>query len=113
MKAYSIDLRQEIVDAYEQQEWSQRELAKRFEVSPNFVGTVLKRHQTEGTVELKPHTGGFAPKLATQLDLVQQLIEQNHDATLKELCVQIEQKTQIRVSPSTLCRTLKRLRLAR
>ncbi|HEY9640267.1 MAG TPA: transposase, partial [Coleofasciculaceae cyanobacterium] len=113
MKAYSIDLRREIVDAYEQQDWSQRELARRFEVSPNFVGTVLKRHYTEGTVEIKPHTGGFEPKLAAQIDIVQQLLEQNDDATLKELCAQIEQKTQIRVSPSTLCRTLQRLKLTR
>jgi len=30
MKAYSVDLRQKVVDAYEQQEGSQRELAKRF-----------------------------------------------------------------------------------
>ena len=51
MKAYSVDLRQKVVDAYEQQEGSQRELAKRFKVSPNFVRLLLKRHQTEGTVE--------------------------------------------------------------
>jgi transposase len=112
MKAYSIDLRREIVNAYEQREGSQRALAKRFEVSPNFVGTVIKRHQTEGTLAFKPPTGGFAPKLATQLNVVQHLIEQNSDATLKELCTQIEQKTQIRVSPSTLCRTLKRLKIS-
>jgi transposase len=113
MKAYSFDLRQKIVEAYEQQEGSQRKLAKRFKVSPNFVRLLLKRNQTEGTVEPKPHTGGFVGKLANQLDLVQQLVEQDNDATLEELCAKLEQQAQIRVSPSTLCRTLQQLNLTR
>lgn len=113
MKAYSVDLRQKIVDAYEQKEGSQRELAKRFKVSPNFVRLLLKRRQTEGTIEPKPHTGGFAAKLAGQQSIVQQLVEQDNDATLEELCEQIEQRTQIRVSCSTLCRTLQQLNLTR
>jgi transposase len=113
MKAYSVDLRQKIVDAYEQKEGSQRELAKRFKVSPNFVRLLLKRHQTEGTIEPKPHTGGFSSKLANHLDLVKQLVEQDNDATLEELCDQLEQQLQIRVSPSTLCRTLQKMDLTR
>lgn len=113
MKAYSVDLRQKIVDAYKQNEGSQRELAKRFKVSRNFVRLLLKRYQTAGTVEPKLHTGGFAPKLAEQLKLVQELVEQDNDATLEELCVQLEQQTDTRVSPSTLCRTLQRLNLIR
>lgn len=113
MKAYSVDLRQKIVDAYEQQEGSQRELAERFKVSPNFVRLLLKRHQTEGTIEPKPHTGGFGSKLANHLDLVKQLVEQDNDATLEELCAQLEQQAQIQVSVSTLCRTLQKLSLTR
>ena len=113
MKAYSVDLRQKVVDAYEQQEGSQRELAKRFKVSPNFVRLLLKRHQTEGTVEPKPHTGGFTSKLANQLNLIEQLVEQDNDATLQELCDQLDQQVQIRVSPSTVCRTLQQLNLTR
>ncbi|PSB16188.1 transposase [Phormidesmis priestleyi ULC007] len=113
MKAYSLDLRQKVVDAYEQQEGSQRELAKRFKVSPNFVRLLLKQHQTEETIEPKPHTGGFDSKLANHLDRVQQLVEQDNEATLEELCVQLEQQVKIRVSPSTLCRTLQQLNLTR
>ena len=113
MKAYSVDLRQKVVDAYEQQEGSQGELAERFKVSPNFVRLLLKRHQTDGTIEPKPHTGGFEGKLAAHLDLVKQLVEQDNDATLEELCAQLEQQVQIQVSPSTLCRTLQKLNLTR
>ena len=100
-------------DAYEQQEGSQRELAKRFKVSPNFVRLLLKRHQTEGTVEPKPHTGGFTSKLANQLNLIEQLVEHDNDATLQELCDQLDRQVQIRVSPSTVCRTLQQLNLTR
>ena len=113
MKPYSVDLRQKIVDAYEQKEGSQRELARRFKVSPNFVRLLLKRHQTEGTIEPKPHTGGVAGKLENHLTLVEQLVAQDNDATLEELCAQIEQQLEIRVSPSTLCRTLQQLNLTR
>ncbi len=113
MKAYSVDLRQKVVDAYEQQEGSQRELAKRFKVSPNFVRLLLKRYQTEGTVEPKHHTGGFSSQLAHQFDLIEQLVEHDNDATLQELCDQLDQQVQIRVSPSTICRTLQQLNLTR
>ena len=37
MKPYSDDLRQKVVDAYQQEEGSQRELAKRFSVSLSFM----------------------------------------------------------------------------
>jgi thiamine pyrophosphate-dependent acetolactate synthase large subunit-like protein len=40
-------------------------------------------------------------------------VEQDHDATLAELCAQLEQQVKIRVSPSTLCRTLQQLNLTR
>ncbi len=37
MRAYSTDLRQKVIDAYENQEGSQRNLAKRFSVSLTFI----------------------------------------------------------------------------
>ena len=51
MKAYSVDLRQQIIDAHNQQEGSQRQLAKRFRVSLTFIENLLKRYRTDGTVE--------------------------------------------------------------
>jgi transposase len=113
MKAYSVDLRQRIVEAYEQNEGSQRELAQRFKVSLTFVQSLLKRFHAEETIEPKPHTGGFLPKLANHLNLIKQLVEQDNDATLEELCSQLEQKTGLRVSISTMCRALQLLNLTR
>jgi transposase len=37
MKAYSLDLRQKVIDAYNYKEGSQRQLAKRFSVSLSFI----------------------------------------------------------------------------
>ena len=51
MKAYSVDLRQKVIDAYNQGEGSQRQLAKRFRVSLTFIENLLKRYRTDGTVE--------------------------------------------------------------
>ncbi len=55
MKAYSTDLRQKVVDAHNNEEGSQRQLAKRFSVSLSFVQSLLKRFRFCGTVEAKPH----------------------------------------------------------
>jgi transposase len=37
MKAYSIDLRQKIIEVYEREEISQRQLARRFDVALSFI----------------------------------------------------------------------------
>jgi transposase len=44
---------------------------------------------------------------------VKQLVKQDNDATLAELCAQLEQQVEVRVSPSTLCRRLQQLNLTR
>jgi len=113
MKAYSVDLRQKVIDAYEQEDDSQRELAERFGVSLSFIQSLLKQYRTETTIEPKPPSGGFVSKVAEHLDLIQQLVEQNNDASLEELCTQLEQKTGVQVSISTMCRALQLLNLTR
>jgi len=113
MQAYSVDLRQKVIDAYEREDGSQRELAERFGVSLWFIQSLLKQYRTENTIEPKPHTGGFVSKLSEHLGLIEQLVEQDNDATLEELCTQLEQKTGVQVSISTMCRALQGLNLTR
>ena len=45
MKPYSLDLRQKIVDSYENQEGSMVAIAKRFKVSKDCVRRLIKRLQ--------------------------------------------------------------------
>ena len=113
MKAYSLDLRQKIIDAYTNHEGSIRQVAQRFKVAKSFVQKLLKRYREEGTLEAKAHGGGFASKLTQHLEVVQQLVAEDNDATLAELCKALEQRSGVRVSQSTLCRELQQLKLTR
>ena len=113
MIAYSVDLRQKILDTYNNQEGSIRQVAVRFKVSRSFVQKLLKQHQTLGSVTPLPHGGGTVPKLAAHIPTVEKLLEENNDATLPELCQNLKEQTGISISPSTLCRFLQRLKLTR
>jgi len=113
MKAYSLDWRQRIVEAYKNQEESVRSCAQRFKVSRSYVQKLLKQDREQGNLAPLPHAGGVPGKLANQEDLLRQLIAEKNDATLEELCQQIQQRSGISVSQSTLCRFLLRLNLTR
>ena len=112
MKAYSVDLRQKIIDAYNQREGSQRQLARRFRVSLSFIENLLKRYRTDGTVEPRVHGGGQVAKLRPEQEAVlATLIEENNDAILVELCAQLEQSVGIRISRATMGRYVQKLKL--
>lgn len=114
MKPYSNDLRQKVIQAYQNQEGSLRAIAKRFKVSLNFVWLLLQRYLNTASVDPKPHGGGHPPILtAERLALLRELVEQQNDATLLELCDRFQQKTGIRVSRETIARSLRRLRITR
>ncbi len=83
MKAYSLDLRQKIVDAYAVGERSQRNLAKNFGVTLSFVQTLLKRQREWGSIAPKVRTEQTPTKLNTaQLESLRQLVAAQPDATL-------------------------------
>lgn len=50
MKAYSLDLRQKIVDTYLEGGISQRQLAKRFKVALSFIEKLLKQYRENGSI---------------------------------------------------------------
>ena len=114
MKAYSLDFRQKIVDTYFKESTSQRKVAKRFGVALSFVEKLFKQLRETGKLAPKPHGGGQKPKLnAAQLSLVVALVETDNDATLEELCQQLQEKTTITISRSTMGRILQQLGLTR
>ncbi len=70
-----------VIDAYNQQEGSQRQLAKRFRVSLTFIENLLKRYRTDGTVEPRAHGGGQVAKLSPEQEaVVADLVAENNDA---------------------------------
>ncbi|MEO0970457.1 MAG: transposase [Cyanobacteria bacterium J06639_18] len=114
MRAYSKNLRQNIIDAYNNKEGSYRQLAKRFCVSLSFIQTLIGRYQHTGRVEPLPHAGGNQPKLKSEhLEVLKQLVQENNDATLDKLCELLKAKTQIKVSRATMGRVLNQLQITR
>lgn len=111
MKAYSLDLRQKIIEVYKREQVSQRQLANRFNVATSFIIKLLKQYR-EGDIAPKPHGGGKAAKLqAEHQRMIAELVEADNHATLVELCGQLEQRTGIRVSRSTMGRVVQQLKL--
>jgi transposase len=114
MTAYSIDLRQKILQACERRLGSQRALADLFGVSLSCVEKLLRRHRTTGDIAPKPHAGGQRPSLdAAAHTRVQQLVHANSEMTLEELCARVANERGIHVSVATRCRVLQRLGLPR
>jgi transposase len=112
MKAYSPDLCAKITRAYDEGEGSQRQLARQFRVSLAFIQKMRRRLRTTGEPAATRHTGGRRPLLdANSLELVAQLIREQNDLTLSELCEQVSQQRGVRVSVPTMYRTLRRLGL--
>jgi transposase len=112
--AYSTDLREKIVRAYDEGLGSQRAIAELFGVSRSFVEKLLHRRRTTGEITALPHGGGrTALCQARELELVRRLIKQQPDATLDELCEVVEHKRRVRVSRPTMSRALRRLDLPR
>ena len=112
MKAYSLDLRQKIIDVYEQEEISQRQLAQRFNVALSFIVKLLRQYRTTGELSPKPFNGGVKLKLSPEnLVLLADLIENNNDATLNELCQMLKDKIGVSISRATMGRMTQKLQL--
>ncbi len=111
-RAYSSDLRSRIINTYNQGQISIRETARQFQVSKNFVVELLKLWRGTGSVAPRPHGGGKPSKFApSQVIILEEIVEQNNDATLEELAKLLEEKCGLSVSPSSICRQLQKLNL--
>jgi|SRR4028118_91551 transposase len=113
MKAYSLDLRQKIVEAYAEGNISQRQLAKQFRVALSFIEKLLKQHRETGSIAPKVRTQQTPTKLRPeQLMVLGSIVEANKDATLDELRYQLAQQTGVLIGRSTVDRMVKKLNLS-
>jgi transposase len=110
MVAISLDLRQRIVDSYEQGEGSIRDLAIRFKVCKNTVFSLIQQYRLTGTIAPKA-VGGCKPKLNTteNLPIIERILLENSDATLAELCKLFSAKTDQAISISSMFRLIRKL----
>jgi transposase len=110
MRAYSDDLRERIVAAVEQGDYSIRSVARLFAVSVSCVVRLLQRKRRTGSVRPAPHAGGPTPKLdAAAHARLRALVRDQPDATLAEL----RDRLGVACSVMTIARALRRGRITR
>lgn len=110
MKPYSLDIRERVVEAYMSGEGTQRDVARRFSVSLSFVQSILKRYKETGSLEPKPHGGGYPPKIDKRgLQLLQSFLDENPSATLDKLCERYALSTGVAPSRVTMWRAVRKL----
>lgn len=110
MRPYSRDLRQRVLNACLDGDSSQREIARRFDVSRGFVSRVLQRYRETGEIGAKDRSGGRRPKIGPrERETLRNIILDRPEATLDELCLHLRTRTGIEVSIPTMHRAVKEL----
>lgn len=109
MKAYSIELRSQIIAAYKNNEGSMLKLACRFGVSRSFVQRIIKQEKKTGSVKPLGRQKNIS-KLLVHTSLIKQLIQDNPEVTLKDLCRYLQEKTDVEVSQSTMSKFVNKIK---
>ena len=109
---YSVDLRQRIVQAVDDG-MTKRGTARTFRVGLNTVKRYVNQYHQTGDLQPKPIPGRPPEIRANQHTLLVAQVEANPDASLAEHCERWAQSQGARVSPSTMCRMLKRVKWTR
>jgi len=113
MKPYSSEFREKIVKIYEQGDTSIRKVAARFDVSKGFVQKILKQKQTTGHVQPRKQGGSLKSVLHSRTTELTQMVEKYPDSTLSEYCEYWLMNYKEAISPSMMCRELKKQNLTR
>jgi transposase len=114
MAAYSLDLRERIVDAVERNDKSKREIAKLFGVHESFIYKLLRQKRQLYHIAPLPHGGGATAKLTQDLVAkLAQFVALTPDATLDDLRQHMKKQARLDISASTICRGLQALGLSR
>lgn len=114
MKPYSVDLRQKIIDVYNQGNISQRQLARQFRVALSFIQKLVKQYKETGSVAPKMRRQQTPTKLTDEhLEILRNLVAENQQATLQQLKTELALRTGVTISISTVHRMLRRLNLSR
>ena len=111
-RAYSTDLRERALAAYEAGEGRQSEIARLYRIGERTLSAWLKLAREEGRRHPKPRRGGTRP-VGGEAATLAALVAERNDATLAEYADLLADRTGVRRSPSALCRALKALGLVR
>ena len=100
----------QIIEVYERESPSQRELARRFNVSLNFIVNLLRLYRETGGLTPRPRPGRPPTKLTPQvLEHLEAELDKTPDATLAELSDSVVEHFGIRVGISSIHNALVKL----
>jgi transposase len=86
MKTTSLDLRRRIVETYDEGEWTQEEVAKRFRVSLGMVKKLLLQRRRTGEIAARHRFSGRKARLMPERGKqLKALVTQEPDLTLAEV----------------------------
>lgn len=114
MKAYSLDLRERVVAAYENGLETIRELADQFLVSESFIKRMLAKKRGTGDLAPRGHGGGQPRRLSDkQRKWLLKTVLATPDITLSELQIRLLEEKTVAASVPTLSRELRTMNLRR
>lgn len=113
-RAFEDDLRRKFLAAYDRGRHTVRETAENFGVSYGWGRKVIGQRKRNGQAERVRHRPGPQSRLTPELHgALGRWLDEQPDRTLEELERLLASRYRVRVSPSLLCRLLKRLGLRR
>ena len=113
MKAYSIDLRKKIVNAYARGGTSIRKVALQFGVAKSYVQKLIQLQRVQGHLEPKKQGGVMKGRLDDYSSELVQMVQSDPDATLLEYCEYFGEKYNVWVCASVMCCALLKQELTR
>jgi transposase len=110
MQAYSLDLRQRVLDACQSGQ-SEREVAARFALSLSSVQRYKRAHRATGNLAPKPWPGRAPAIRRSQTEELRALVASRTDWTQASLCDAWREMTGVEVARDVMGRTLARFKI--
>jgi transposase len=112
MQAYSVALRQRIVEALQEEGASIDSVSERFCVSPSSVKRYKRQFQERGSLAPKPRPGRPLKIKPDQEDPLKELVASRTDWSLQRLCDAWHEETGVSIPFGVMARTLARLKIS-
>lgn len=110
--AYSTDLREKILDAIDENGWTNDEGAAFFSVGVASIFRWRRRRKERGSPAPLPHGGGQPRKITPEHDrMIAEIIFEKNDRTLLEIRRELARRSNLKVSDGPVCDAIVRLGL--
>jgi putative transposase len=110
--AYSLDLREKVLDAIEANGWTQEEGAAFFGIGEASIYRWFRRRRETGSAAARLHGGGAPRKVTEEHEAaLARFLHEKNDRTLAELRKLLQEETGLVITDSAVCGALKRLDL--